>query len=188
MDSNNSCVLQKFTKKSQNGKKLVKKDAKRVKNSQFFVQYDFSTSDSYQTIGSPMLLIRKLKSNRYVIPICRQLLLSLIAIGISEFYWKCPPLSINKDFFPFLQKVCIFLINYQLKKLYLNFYLPTFNCCFLGPSGFIVMVKCAFSLKMFGQWEIVKLIKGRDCSYIHTEISIQTSFYKINSVVYLCKT
>jgi hypothetical protein len=38
------------------------------------------------------LLARQLKPDRYVSPTFRKLLLSLIAIGISEFYRKCPPL------------------------------------------------------------------------------------------------
>ncbi len=45
-------------KSLQKGEKFVKKDAKNSKNSPFFVQYNFSKSDSYLTIGSPMLLVR----------------------------------------------------------------------------------------------------------------------------------
>ncbi len=47
--------LRKFTKKSPEQQKIVKKNAKKVKF-HIFCPIDFSKSDSYQTIGSQVLL------------------------------------------------------------------------------------------------------------------------------------
>ncbi len=80
--------LWKFAKKSSKRRKIHEERRKKEKILHFL-------SDRYQTIGSPMQLVRQLKSNRYFSLIFRQLLLSLIAIGISEFYRNCTPLIIS---------------------------------------------------------------------------------------------
>ncbi len=86
-----------------NSKKLVRTAKKFVKEQEkklklfFLCPTDFSKCDSNQIIGSAMLLVRQLKIDSYVSPI---FFLGPIAIGISEFYRKCPLLfvciTINK--------------------------------------------------------------------------------------------